>query len=112
MLLESLLRFVGIAEQNGSESTTPSSFRRVEAMSLSSSPQPSSQAVVHTPSPGIVVDSAKLKPTPKPKRSGKLDIVLTHFHPNRVQPALDFWLDFLESEKVTTYEKLHCVAKI
>ena len=35
-----------------------------------------------------------------PPRSKRLDIVLSHFHPQRVQPALDFWLDFLESPKV------------
>lgn len=37
---------------------------------------------------------------PPPPRSMRLDIVITHFHPIRVQPALDFWMDFLESEKV------------
>ena len=36
----------------------------------------------------------------RPPRSKRLDIVLSHFHPDRVQPALDFWLDFLESDKV------------
>ena len=36
-----------------------------------------------------------------PPRSKRLDIVLSHFHPQRVQPALDFWLDFLESPKVS-----------
>lgn len=39
-----------------------------------------------------------------PPRSKRLDIVLSHFHPQRVQPALDFWLDFLESPKVQQWQ--------
>jgi hypothetical protein len=41
---------------------------------------------------------------PPPPRSKRLDIVITHYHPIRTQPALDFWLDFLESDKVRRWE--------
>lgn len=51
-------------------------------------------------SSGEPVGKAPKKPLPPRPRSKKLDIVLSHFHPSRVQSTLDFWLDFLKSDKV------------
>lgn len=51
--------------------------------------------------PDLPANRSSLSPPPRSKR---LDIVLTHFHPIRTQPALDFWMDFLASDKVQQWE--------
>ena len=42
-------------------------------------------------------------PSTSPPRSKRLDIVLMHYHPDTVPRTLEYWLDFLKSNKVRSH---------